>query len=154
MELETCMSYLLQHTATALQRQLDHVLQTQFSIGMAQFKILMLLQQKPQLQQSKLAACLGQTEASISRQVKLLVDIGLVQVAADPHSRSIKLTTITPNGTLVAQQASVCLRQHIAPALAQLSPEQKQHLQESLLLLHAFCCSSGKSFACDHPFTV
>ena len=61
------LGYLLQHTATILMRQSDQVLQERLGIGMSQLKLLMMLQNSPNVQQRKLAECLGQTEASISR---------------------------------------------------------------------------------------
>jgi len=152
MEDETRIGYLLQHTAGTMQRQADHALQAHLGIGMAQFKILMMLSQRQHLQQSKLAECLGQTEASVSRQIKVLADRELLAVELDPHSRRTHVATVTDKGTALTSQALEVLHEFITPVLAPLSAEQKNCLRESLLLLHRSTCSHGKPFACDHPF--
>lgn len=152
MEDETRIGYLLQHAAGTMQRQADHMLQTQLGIGMAQFKILMMLSQRHHLQQSKLAECLGQTEASVSRQIKVLADRELLAVELDPHSRRTHVATVTDKGTTLTKQALTALHTFMTPALAPLSAEQKACLRESLLVLHRYTCSNGKPFACDHPF--
>jgi DNA-binding MarR family transcriptional regulator len=72
--------YMLQHTASIMYRQSDQVLQERLGLGMSQYKILMILHEKPQIRQRVLADQLGQTEASISRQIKLLVERGMLVV--------------------------------------------------------------------------
>ena len=71
--------YLLQHVSSLLAKQSDQVLQEQLGIGLAQFKILRTLQTEPRTPQREIAFNLGQTEASISRQVKLMIADGLLQ---------------------------------------------------------------------------
>jgi DNA-binding MarR family transcriptional regulator len=154
MDLSTSTGYLLQHTASILQRQLDHALQEELSIGMAQFKILMILQDKPGLQQSKLAEYLGQTEASISRQIKLLADRDLLHVTVDPHSRRTHIAAVSSEGAALTREVLAFLKQRFTPVFDTLSHEQQLQLQESLRILHKYACASGKPFACDHPFNI
>src|ERR1700755_3521534 len=88
--------YLLQHTATILMRQSDQVLQERLGIGMSQFRVLLMLQRNANSQQRKLAECLGQTEASISRQIKLLCEKSLLAVRVNPQSRREHIAVLTP----------------------------------------------------------
>src|SRR5262245_828979 len=90
--------YLLQHTAMILMRQSDQVLQERLGVGMSQFKILMMVRTSPNVQQRKLAEALGQTEASISRQTKLLCEKGLLIIRVNPKSRREHIAVPTAKG--------------------------------------------------------
>ncbi len=144
--------YLLQHTATILMRQSDQVLQERLGIGMSQVRLLMMLQINPNVQQRKLAECLGQTEASVSRQIKLLMEKGLLGVRVNPKSRREHVTMPTPKGVKITEAALEVLQQYHQPMFDLITPKQQQQLQESLTKFHNFTCVSGRPFACDHPF--
>jgi len=144
--------YLLTHTATMLLRQSDQVLQERLGIGMSQFKLLMMLSRNPNVQQRKLAECLGQTEASISRQIKLLCEKGLLAIRVNPKSRREHLTLPTAKGTKMTEAAMEVLQQYHTPMFDLLRDKQRQQLIETLEVFHDHICASGKPFACDHPF--
>ncbi|HSX29601.1 MAG TPA: MarR family transcriptional regulator [Candidatus Saccharimonadales bacterium] len=144
--------YLLQHTATILMRQSDQVLQERLGIGMSQFRLLMMLQTNPNVQQRKLAECLGQTEASISRQIKLLVEKGLLGVRVNPKSRREHMTMPTAKGQKITEAALEVLKQYHQPMFDLLTTKQQQQLTESLRKFHDYTCASGRQFACDRAF--
>jgi DNA-binding MarR family transcriptional regulator len=144
--------YLLQHTATILMRQSDQVLQERLGIGMSQFRLLMMLRRNPNVQQRKLAECLGQTEASISRQIKLLCEKGLLGVRVNPKSRREHVTMPTAKGLKITEAALEMLEQYHMPMFELLTPKQQQQLIESLAKFHHYTCAPGRPFACDHPF--
>jgi DNA-binding MarR family transcriptional regulator len=146
--------YLMTHTATILLRQSDQVLQERLGIGMSQFKILMMLQNNPNVQQRKLAECLGQTEASISRQIKLLFEKGLLSIRVNPKSRREHITVPTVKGTKMTNAAMDVLEQYHAPMLDTVNEKQRQQMQETLQMFHGYVCVAGKPFACDHPFNM
>ena len=144
--------YLLQHTASILTRQSDQVLQERLGIGMSQYKLLMMLQNSPNTQQRKLAECLGQTEASISRQIKLLCEKGMMTIKVNPKSRREHIAVLTPRGSKMTDAASDVLEQYHGPILDQLSEKQQQQLIEMLTVIHQNTCMPGKPFSCDHTF--
>jgi DNA-binding MarR family transcriptional regulator len=146
--------YLLQHTATILMRQSDQVLQERLGVGMSQFRLLMMLQETPNVQQRKLAECLGQTEASISRQIKLLVEKGLLGVRVNPKSRREHITVLTSKGVKMTEAAIEVLNQYHSPVFDTLTDKQRQQLNEILVKMHSYTCVAGKPFACDHPFDI
>jgi DNA-binding MarR family transcriptional regulator len=146
--------YLLTHTATILQRQSDQVLQERLGIGMSQYRILMMLQRSPNVQQRKIAECLGQTEASISRQMKLLYEKGLLAIRVNPKSRREHLTVPTAKGAKLTDAATEVLEQYHAPMLDLINDKQKEQLKEVLQIFHGFTCSAGKPFTCDHPYNM
>jgi DNA-binding MarR family transcriptional regulator len=146
--------YLLQHTATILMRQSDQVLQERLGIGMSQFRILFMLRRLPNVQQRKLAECLGQTEASISRQIKLLVEKGLLGVRVNPKSRREHITLLTVKGTKMIEAALEVLEQYHTPMFDLLTDKQQQQLNDALVKFHGHICMPGRPYACDHPFDV
>jgi DNA-binding MarR family transcriptional regulator len=148
------LGYLMQHTATILYRQSDQVLQERLGIGMSQFKILMILQNRPHIQQRTLADCLGQTEASVSRQVKLLCERAMLTVEINPKNRREHLTKPTAKGLKLAQAAQDVLQEYHTPTFNVLSDKEKQHLTEMLSKMHLEMCQDSKPFACDRPFNV
>jgi len=154
MKPEHSIGYLLQHVAGVLLGQSDQVLQERLGIGMSQYKILMMLHVMPNVDQRKLADCLGQTEASISRQVKLLQQKGLLATRVDPAERRRHLTTPTAKGIKITEAARDVLDQHQAPLFATLNEKQQQQLKEMLTILHSYVCAPGRPMACDHPFDL
>src|SRR5579871_5971468 len=106
------LSYLIQHLAAVMGRQTDQILQEQLGIGLSQYKILMVLEWNPRIQQKAIADSLGQTEASISRQVKLLKTKGLLLSKADPSNKRRHMSVPTPLGMQVTEAAADLLRRN------------------------------------------
>jgi len=135
-------------------RQSDQVLQERLGIGMSQLKLLMTLENTPNVQQRKVAEMLGQTEASISRQIKLLCEKGLLTIRINPKSRREHITVPTAKGAKMTAAALEVLTQYHEPMLARLSDKQQQQLIEALSLFHDHICAPTRPFACDHSFKV
>jgi DNA-binding MarR family transcriptional regulator len=134
--------YMLHHLSAVLARNSDQVLQEQLGIGFSQFKILMIVQEASGVQQKVLAKKLGQTEASISRQVKLLIDDGLLTSQISPRNRREHLTYLTARGIKVTEKSMGILNTYHAPVFARLNEKQQVQLQELLGSLHDAMCSN------------
>jgi DNA-binding MarR family transcriptional regulator len=119
----------------------DQVLQERLGIGMSQFKILMMLQRNPNVQQRKLAECLGQTEASISRQIKLLCEKGLLAIRVNPKSRREHITVPTMKGEKMTNAAIEVLEQYHTPMLELIPEKQRQQFVQTLETFHGYICS-------------
>ena len=129
MDLETTQSldYLLERTSHLIHRQADQILQERLGIGMSQYKVLRLLQAHGKITQRFVAVCLTQTEASISRQIKLLQSGGIVHVERNETSRREHLVLLTHKGMRLTMAATDLLETHQAPLLSNFSnKEQKQ----------------------------
>jgi len=144
------LSYLLQHLAAVMGKQSDQALQEQLGIGLSQYRILMVLEWNPRIQQKSIADSLGQTEASISRQIKLLTGKGLLVAKPDPQNRRKHITAPTPRGMQITEAAANILRRNFGPDFAHLGEDQLLHLQKDLQRLHRSVCQPGKVGACDH----
>ncbi|HVC36501.1 MAG TPA: MarR family winged helix-turn-helix transcriptional regulator [Candidatus Dormibacteraeota bacterium] len=144
------LGYLLQHLASLLGHQTDQVLQEQLGIGLSQFKILWILQWNPNVDQRYIAESLGQTEASISRQIRLLKTEGLLGSQRDADNRRRHITAATLKGTKVTEAAVEIMRRSFAPMLDQLSDKQFEQLMESLQILHKAVCKNETSSRYRH----
>jgi len=143
--------YLLDHLSGMLARQSDQVLQEQLGIGLSQYKIMQALEWNPHVRQRKLAQSLGQTEASISRQIKLLHEKGMLLTRINPVERREHITEITTKGAKIAEAAHKIIAQYHTPLLEGLGQKQRQQLVDMLTLIHGHVCQPGQPHACDHP---
>jgi len=132
--------YLLMHVSSQIAKQSDQVLQEQLGIGMSQFKILRMLQGEPRTTQREIANHLGQTEASISRQVKLMLDAGLLHSLRHPEDHREHLTVVTPKGERLAEAALAALERYHHPSIAALTEKQQTELIAELEVLHDQLC--------------
>lgn len=145
------LGYLIQHLASVMGRQTDQLLQEQLGVGLSQFKILMVLEWNPRVQQRAIADALGQTESSISRQLKLLQAKKLIVIKQDPQNRRRHITVPTPRGMQVTEAATAIMRRNFDPDLAGLGDDQLLQLATGLQKLHRVICRPGRLGACDHP---
>ncbi|MDB5163665.1 MAG: MarR family transcriptional regulator [Candidatus Saccharibacteria bacterium] len=132
--------YLLHHLSTALDRQSDLLLQERLDIGFSQFKILMALKWHQGVQQRQIAEYLGQTEASVSRQIKLLHEAGLLTSKVSPTSKRERVTSLTEKGNKRADLAKDLLNQHFDALFGRLSPEQHDQYLQILNRMHEYAC--------------
>lgn len=139
------LGYLLQHVTTLMGKQSEQVLQERLGIGFSQFKILRVLQSNPHIKQREIASNLGQTEASISRQVKLMLDEGLLHSTISPKNRREHITIPTQKGLKLTQAAMDALAQYHAPTFAALTDKQREQLIGILETIHTKICPI------DHP---
>lgn len=133
-------AYLLQHVAAMLARQDDQVLQEQLGIGFSQFKILNVLKNNPHIQQKAIAHALGQTEASISRQIKLMIEQGLLTVRIRPENRREHLTTLTARGERFIDEAVQTLDHYHGPVFSGLGAKDQEQLISALQKMHKTVC--------------
>lgn len=143
--------YLIQHLSAVLGKQSEQVLQEQLGIGLSQFRILMVLEWNPRVPQRHIADSLGQTEASISRQVKVLTNKGLLSSRRDPQNRRKHITAPTTLGMQVTEAATNILRRNFGSEFGGLGEDRILQLLTGLQKLHAVVCKPGKPNACDHP---
>jgi len=144
------LNYLLNHVAAVTSKQSDQVLREQLGIGLSQYRILMVLEWNPRTGQKAIAETLGQTEASVSRQIKLLQKKGLLVSRQDPQNRRKHITAPSPMGMQITEAATNILRRSFGPQFAGLGEDHLLQLITNLQRLHRIVCQPGKPGACDH----
>lgn len=140
MNIQNDLGYLFHHLSFVLARQSDQVLQEQLGIGFSQFKILLIVDKGIGNQQRDIAVKLGQTEASISRQIRLMQDTGLVTSEVVPNNRRQHAIRLTPKGKRVIDKAMEILNSYHSPIFARLSAKQQEQMREALMLMHNAAC--------------
>jgi len=98
--------YLLNRLAFSLSRQSDQILLERLGIGMSQYIIMHILQLQSSIQQRVIATQLGQTEASISRQMKILANQSLLEVRTNPQNRREHVIILTTKGERIIDEAN------------------------------------------------
>lgn len=124
--------YLLHHVSSILDRHSDQVLMERLGIGFSQFKILLVLLEKDGATQNSIAAQLGQTEASISRQIKLMTKQGLVVVRRSQQNRRQHHIFLTSKGDILTEKAMKILNDYHSPMFATLSAKEQENLLTTL----------------------
>ena len=125
-------SFRIQNLAALLHKTSDRVLQKKLGIGMSQFKILVAVQSNRQLLQRHIALSLNQTEASISRQVKLLHRKQLLVTRLNPKDHRQHITTLAPKGQRLITTALEILEAFQSQFLVGLPKHQQTELLKSL----------------------
>jgi DNA-binding MarR family transcriptional regulator len=146
--------YLLQHIGTILERQFDQALLEQLGIGTSQYRILLALEAHPDISQKHLAANLGQTEASISRQVRVLQAKPLITTQIHPNSRRERVTSLSPKGVTVIAAAKDLFAQIATSLLSDMSERQQKAFRESLGTVHSKSCLPETPRSCDHELDL
>lgn len=141
--------YLLHHLALTLDRQSDIYLQGHLDVGFSQFKILMALKNHPGIQQKDIAKRLGQTEASVSRQIKMLQEVGYISFEHGQQDRRKHITKLTPKGEKLIDKCLSALNRYHQPVFDQLSPGESQQLYDSLKQLHDRACRQDRQGGCS-----
>jgi DNA-binding MarR family transcriptional regulator len=118
-------SFRIQHVASLLLKESDQVLQEQLGIGMSQLRIMRILQRNPHMLQRQIAKMLNQTEASISRQVKLLYSKQLLTTHLNPKDRREHMTILTSKGLRIIEAALEVLELFQAPLVSDFSEKQQ-----------------------------
>jgi DNA-binding MarR family transcriptional regulator len=130
-------TYLLHRTASGLAHASDQALLSELAVGFAQFKILRALADNDGVQQKQIALLLGQTEASISRQIRLMETEGLLDVEINPANRRERIVSLTTDGTKCLKQAQEIVARVHAPVIGVLSASQQAQFAN---MLHRISC--------------
>jgi DNA-binding MarR family transcriptional regulator len=82
--------------------------------------------------QRTLADSLGQSEASISRQMKLLAAKGLIETRVNPKNQRERLVQMTTKGLRLTEAADADLARGMQQLLGELSDKQQKQFMETL----------------------
>lgn len=116
--------------AFLLEKRADEGLRTQLDIGFAQYKVLEAINQNMLARQNMVAEMLDQTEASISRQIKILQSKGLIKVAEVMGNKRARELSLTRVGEEIVRNAEDILDIAQAQIMGGLSYQEQRLLQE------------------------
>jgi MarR family transcriptional regulator for hemolysin len=122
----------LHHLVALMSRESDQMLQEQLGIGLSQYKILKSILEQPHIRQKTIAQTLGQTEASISRQIKLLQKKGMLTANRNPNNLREHLVDLTSRGQRIIEAAEQVLRYYHGKFFAPLNEKEQKQLTDIL----------------------
>ena len=124
--------FTLHHLSAVLERQSDDLLMANLNLGYSQFKILLALADNRGIQQKEIAKRLGQTEASVSRQIWRMRSARLLCVAMNPDDRRERITTLSPSGSRKLAKATSLLNSYLSPVFDGISAADQDKLVRTL----------------------
>ena len=118
--------------AFLIEKKSDEVLREELSIGFAQYKVLEAISHNSLAKQNLIAELLDQTEASISRQIKLLQKQGLITVTQVMGNKRARELSMTMQGEEIVSHAKQLLELSTAQVVGILSYQEQVALNETL----------------------
>lgn len=119
--------------AFLIEKKSDEVLREQLSIGFAQYKVLEAISHNSLAKQNLIAELLDQTEASISRQIKLLEKKGLIIVSQVMGNKRARELSLTMQGEEIVSQAKQLLDIATSQIVGVLNLQEQNNMQELFL---------------------
>jgi DNA-binding MarR family transcriptional regulator len=116
--------------AFLLEKRADESLKEQLGIGVAQFKVLEAIGRNMLAKQNNIAELLDQTEASISRQVKILERKGLIIIGTVMDNKRARELSLTERGEEMLGHSEEILDLTQAQVMGSLSYQEQRHFQE------------------------
>lgn len=129
---------LLHKVSTTLDKVSDQVLMERLGIGLSQFRVLLYLLGSDGARQNLIAQNLAQSEASVSKQVKILENKGLAVVRRNVSSRRDRLIFLTQKGALTAEKAVNVLNDYHTPLFELLGQKQQERLIDTLKTMNDY----------------
>lgn len=136
MEIKKNSGFMLHKIGSMMERVSDSVLFGEYGIGYSQFKILFALSHHEDVQQKEIAQFLGQTEASISRQIKLLKQASIISITLGKDDKKKHHIALTEKGGQLMRDAFSTLNKFYAPILATLPEDDSVTLNRCLGVVH------------------
>jgi len=113
-----------------LEKRADEALKQQIGIGFAQYKVLEAVGRNMLAKQNLIAELLDQTEASVSRQVKILERKTLIIVGTVMGNRRARELSLTEKGEELLGHCEEILDITQSGVLGGLSYQEQKHFQE------------------------
>ncbi|HEY5267908.1 MAG TPA: MarR family transcriptional regulator [Candidatus Saccharimonadales bacterium] len=129
----------LEHISSLLASKYDNLLFEKLGISYSQYKVLVQFRESSIIRQNIIAKGLGQTEASITRQLHILNSKGLISKSYDPKNRKVRVVTLTRLGRKIKLAAeNIIIKQNYS--LFNNNPI----LLNDLNMLHSSLCEVDK----------
>lgn len=133
---------ILQHITSLLSRHSDQVLLEQLGIGYAQFKIIRTVSDSPNCKQRYVSDLLGQTEASISRQIKLLLKLDYLRSDRDPLNKRNHVLNVTIRGKNIYDAGERVLERFYSDKITQIGVKNYDELIDKLRKIDTILCGN------------
>lgn len=120
-----------------LQQSSDELLMKKSGVGLSQTRILAALDKSVARSQAQIALNLGQTEANVSRQLRVMKKAGLVNITKNKKDHRQRDVSLTPKGHRTYLKAEQILTHHEKGLLSTMSRSEARNFQDQVSgLLH------------------
>ena len=116
-----------------LQQSADELLTDKSGVGLSQTRIMAALDKSVARSQRHVAVELGQTEANVSRQLRIMKKHGLVNISKNKKDRRQRDVSLTPKGYRVYAKAEQILKHHEKGLLSSMSRSDARDFQDNAL---------------------
>jgi DNA-binding MarR family transcriptional regulator len=140
--------YKLHKTVFLLNRIADQGLQNSLSLTLPQFLILTAVSQYPGVSQLKVAQYLDLTQAAISKQMKLMLDQGLIERSENPKNRREHVLRPTAKGKKLLTSGTKVLDRKMSEVFESLSEPDRVELMSALEKITKRIYAKGIEYFC------
>jgi DNA-binding MarR family transcriptional regulator len=137
---------LLEHITSLLTSKYNLVLSNELGISYSQYKVLVQFSGNSIIRQKTIAKFLGQTEASISRQLGIMDVNGLIHKTYDPDNRKSIIVTLTQKGHTVKNSAENIVLRENSTSLRKVSAKDQKLLTKNLTKIHDQICTTDHNY--------
>lgn len=118
-----------------IQQSAEELLLAKCGVGLSHFRILAALDKSAARSQAHVAQMLGQTEANISRQLRVMKKAGLVTIAKNKQDQRRRDVSMTPKGFRAFTKADQVLSHHEKGLLSTMSRSESRDFQDKIASL-------------------
>ncbi|UJP09115.1 MarR family winged helix-turn-helix transcriptional regulator [Microbacterium sp. KUDC0406] len=130
--------FLVRQVAARMDRAGDALYRGGLGLSLAQFLVLSVVDAHPgPLNQKSIAARLGLTKGTVSRQIDSAVAAGFMIVEPAPHSRRENAVRLTPSGEALVRKGDALLAESLRRDMPQFSPDELSLTVRTLSALNA-----------------
>jgi DNA-binding MarR family transcriptional regulator len=122
----------IHNLSAILSRSQDKLLLERFGIGLSQYKILYTLLSLERSSQKYISTMIGQTEASISRQIKILIAQDMLISSINVDNKREHLVRLSPKGLRFVTEIEKVIIDKTQLLFASFSPKETTQLLNSL----------------------
>ncbi|HET9850039.1 MAG TPA: MarR family transcriptional regulator [Candidatus Saccharimonadales bacterium] len=115
-----------------LQQSADEVLQAKVGVGLSQIRILAVLDKSVAYSQRAVASELGQTEANVSRQLRLMKRHGLVTINKNKQDHRQRDVSLTPKGWRLYAKAEQALKHYEKGLLSTMNRSEARNFIDNM----------------------
>ena len=132
---------ILEHITSLLTTRYDSILLNQLGVSYSQYKVLSQFSENIIIRQKTIAENLGQSEASISRQLKIMNNRGLISKSYDPDNKKTIIINLTLQGLRIKKSADGIIQSQNVRTLDKINLKDQTKLLANLNKIHLLMCS-------------
>lgn len=129
---EMRISFLLNALVKEMNNRADLLLKEKFEITYSQFVFLLIIQENPGLDVTRLANALGVTKGAVSKRLGWFSNRGLIEMGRKPGNSKMVIVSVTKKGALLAKSAGNFLEKEFLSTISRSSEINQDLLRKEV----------------------